>query len=263
MAAALAVLIWLITLVAAYLFSGIPGWFPEQISEHGGAIDQQFLRTLVVVAIAFISAQVTLGYCIWHYRGRGKERATYTHGSTGVEIGLMLLTATVFVILAATGQKVWAQLHLKEAPPDALQIEVTAQQFAWNIRYPGADGKFGNTIPKLIDDQSNPVGLDPKDPASKDDVVSVNRLAIPVNRPIQLILRSKDVTHSFFVPVLRLKQDTVPGMRIPIHFKAMKTGEYEIACAELCGLTHFKMRGFLMVMSDQEFTAWLKERAGS
>ena len=188
---------------------------------------------------------------------------TYTHGSNKVEIGLMLLTGVVFVTLAAMGQKVWAQLHLKEAPPDALQIEVTAQQFAWNIRYPGADGKFGRTVPKLINDQSNPVGVDPTDPASKDDVVSLNRMAIPVNRPIQLILRSKDVTHSFFVPVLRLKQDTVPGMAIPIHFKAMKTGEYEIACAELCGMEHFKMRGYLMVMSDEDFNAWLKDRASN
>ncbi len=263
MGVALAVVIWIITVVSAYLFSGIPGWFPEQISEHGGAMDQQFIRTLVVVAISFISAQVVLGYYIWRFRDRGTGRATYTHGSAKLEIGLMLLTGTVFVTLAAMGQKVWAQLHLKDAPPDAVQIEVTAQQFAWNIRYPGADGKFGKTAPKFIDDQTNPVGVDPQDPTGKDDVVSVNRMAIPVNRSIRINLRSKDVTHSFFVPVLRLKQDAVPGMQIPIHFKAMKIGEYEIACAELCGLTHFKMKGYLMVMQDQEFDAWLKERANN
>jgi len=263
MAAALAVVIWIVTAASVYLFSGIPGWFPEQISEHGGAIDQQFVRTLVVVAISFISAQITLGYFIWRFRDRGQPKATYTHGSAKLEVGLMLLTATVFVTLAAMGQKVWAQLHLKEAPPDAVQVEVTAQQFAWNIRYPGADGKFGRTAVKFVDDQTNPVGIDPQDPAGKDDVVSVNRMAIPVNRPVHLLIRSKDVTHSFFVPNLRLKQDAVPGMQIPLHFKAIKTGEYEIACAELCGLTHFKMKGYLMVMSDQEFGAWLKERASN
>jgi cytochrome c oxidase subunit II len=263
MAAALAVFIWIVTVASVYLFSGRPGWFPEQISEHGGAIDAQFIRTLVVVAISFISAQVTLGYCIWRFRDRGTGRATYSHGSAKLEIGLMLLTAVVFVTLAATGQKVWVQLHLRDAPPDSVRIEVTAQQFAWNIRYPGADGKFGRTVVKLIDDQTNPVGVDPQDPLGKDDVVSLNRMAIPVNRPIQVTLRSKDVTHSFFVPVLRLKQDAVPGLQIPIHFKAMKTGEYEIACAELCGLTHFKMKGYLMVMSDQEFDSWLKERANN
>ncbi len=261
MGRALAISIWLITLASVALFSGKMGWFPEQISEHGDAIDRQFIRTLVVVAIAFISAQVMLGYYVLRYRDRGQGKVTYTHGSNKVEIGLMLLTTLVFVTVAVLGQKVWAQLHLQQAPADAIQIEVTAQQFAWNIRYPGPDGKFGATNPKLISDQENPVGKDPKDPASKDDVVSLNRLAIPINRPVQILLRSKDVTHSFFVPVLRIKQDTVPGMQIPIHFKAMKAGEFEIACAELCGMQHHKMKGYLMVMSDQEFEAWLKDRA--
>ena len=261
MAQALAILIWLITLTSVALFSGRMGWFPEQISEYGAAIDAQFMRTLIVAGIAFVSAQVALGFYIWRYRDQGKGKVTYTHGNTKLEILLILIVTVVFVTLAALGQRVWAQLHLQEGPADAMQIEVTGQQFAWNIRYPGADGKFGRTEPKLINDQENPVGLDPKDAASKDDIVSVNRMAIPVNRPIQLILRSKDVTHSFFAPALRFKQDTVPGLAIPIHFTASKTGEYEIACAELCGLGHYKMKGYLMVMSDEEFNAWLKDRA--
>ena len=257
----LGVFIWIITLITVYLFSGRIGWFPEQVSEYAAAIDQQFMRTLYVVGIAFVLAQVTLGYYAWRYSDRGRGKVVYTHGSTKLEIGLTILTATVFVVLAVMGQKVWAQLHLQEAPADALQVEVTGQQFAWNFRYPGPDGKFGRTDPKLINDQDNPVGNDPKDPASADDIVSLNRLAVPVGRSIRLTTRSKDVTHSFFVPVLRIKQDTVPGMAIPIHFKATKAGEYEIACAELCGLAHYKMKGYLMVMSDEAFDAWLKDRA--
>ena len=261
MGKALGVLIWIITLFAVALFSGHFGWFPETISEYGDAIDAQFNRTLVVVAIAFVLSQVGLGYFVWKYRSSRTGGAIYTHGNAKVEIIMMMIVAVVFVTVAALGQRVWAQLHLQEFPVDAVQIELTAQQFAWNIRYPGVDGKFGRTIPKLINDQENPVGLDPKDPASKDDIVSVNRMAVPVNRPIQVTLRSKDVTHSFFVPALRFKQDTTPGLAIPIHFKAMKTGEYEIACAELCGLGHYKMKGYLMVMSDEAFAAWLKDRA--
>jgi cytochrome c oxidase subunit 2 len=261
MAKALAVLIWLITLFAIVLFSGRFGWFPESISEYGPAIDAQFMRTLVVVATGFILAQVGLGYYVWRYRGTRKGEVIYTHGNTKLEVLLMVVVSVVFVTIAVLGQRVWAQLHLQAAPANALQIEVTGQQFVWNIRYPGADGKFGRTDPKLINDQENPVGVDPKDPASKDDVVSVNRMAIPVNRPIQVTLRAKDVTHSFFVPALRFKQDTVPGLAIPIHFTASKAGEYEIACAELCGLGHYKMKGYLMVMSDDQYAAWLKERA--
>jgi cytochrome c oxidase subunit II len=263
MSRALAVIIWLITLSAIVLFSGRYGWFPEGISEFAPAIDAQFMRTLVVVGIGFVSSQVLLGLYVWKYRDRPNSKAVYTHGNTKFEVLVMVVTGVTFVIIAILGQRVWAQLHLSEPPANALQMEVTGQQFVWNIRYPGPDGVFGRTDPKLINDQENPVGLDPKDPASKDDIVSVNRMAIPVNRNIQVFLRSKDVTHSFFVPALRFKQDTVPGLRIPIHFKALKTGEYEIACAELCGLGHYKMKGYLMVMPEEEFNAWLKDRASN
>ncbi|MCH2693926.1 MAG: cytochrome c oxidase subunit II [Acidobacteriia bacterium] len=261
MAISFAVTIWLIVLATIYLFSGQMGWFPPQVSEHGGAIDDQFFYTLIVVGVAFTLAQVILGYYVWRYRSSAHKEVTYTHGNTKVEIVATVVTAVVFVTLAIMGQKVWAQLHLQGIPEGAIKVEVTAQQFAWNIRYPGADGQFGRTIPQLINDQLNPVGVDPKDPASEDDIVTLNRMAIPVNRDIQITLRSKDVTHSFFVPALRFKQDTTPGMAISSHFKALKIGEYEIACAELCGIQHYKMRGFLMVMSGEDFAGWLKEQS--
>ena len=261
MALGLAIVIWLIVAASIVLFSGKMGWFPPQISEHGGAIDDQFFNTLIVVGIGFILAQVALGYYVWRYRDKARSQVIYTHGNAKLEVVTTLVTAVVFVTLAIMGQRVWARLHLQGIPEKAVKVEVTAQQFAWNIRYPGPDGKFGRTITKLINDQLNPVGVDPKDPDSKDDIVTLNRMAIPVNRDIHVILRSKDVTHSFFVPALRFKQDTTPGMAIPGQFKAMKTGEYEIACAELCGSQHYKMRGFLMVMSDEAFKDWLKVRA--
>ena len=128
-------------------------------------------------------------------------------------------------------------------------------------RYPGADGKFGRNDPKLYNDQDNPVGVDPKDPAGKDDVTSVGLLVVPVNKPVNLILRSKDVTHDFFVPGLRFKQDTVPGMKISVYFTPIKEGRFEVACAELCGLGHQRMRAFMEVKSQAEFEKWLKERA--
>ena len=143
-----------------------------------------------------------------------------------------------------------------------MQIEVWGQQFAWYFRYPGPDGKFGPThVDKVNDATANYLGLDrDHDADSKDDIVT-STLSIPVNRPVQLILRSKDVTHSFFVRELRFKQDLVPGMIIPVHFTATQTGRYEIACAELCGLGHYRMRAFLQVLSDDDLKKWLQTMA--
>ncbi|HXG91846.1 MAG TPA: cytochrome c oxidase subunit II [Blastocatellia bacterium] len=257
--------------VAQGLFFSSPLWFPQDISTHGPAIDAQFMRTLIVVAIAFTAAQVALGYAIFRFGRRGGERATYTHGSNKLEATWTIITAMVFVTLAVLGQRVWAQLHLNEAPPDAMKIEVVAQQFKWTFHYPGKDGIFGRTDPKFInDDVGNFVGLNPSDanatnlpegtkldPADIDpnaaDDVQTGTLVIPRDRPVELTLRSKDVIHSFFVPVLRFKQDTVPGLAIKVHFTATKTGKFEIPCAELCGNRHYTMKGFLLVVPGEEY----------
>jgi len=130
---------------------------------------------------------------------------------------------------------------------------VVAQQFSWNFHYHGKDNVFGRTDPKLIDDSAlNYVGLDETDPNAKDDSV-VSTLVVPVNRPVELILKSKDVTHSFFVPQLRFKQDLVPGMAIPVHFTVNRPGKYELACAELCGMNHYKMKSYMLALPENEF----------
>lgn len=230
-------------------------------------MDSQFKLTWAVVGVGFFLAQAALGVAVWRFRARGDQRASYTKGNARVEVVLTVITAIVFIALAITGQRVWAGLHLNQAPPDAVQVEVTAQQFQWYFRYPGADARFGTTHPKLYNDADNsvgarpgPLGIDSNDPSGKDDVVS-GSMVVPVNRPINVTLRAKDVTHDFFVPVLRLKQDAVPGMKINIHFMATKEGRYEIACAELCGQLHHQMRAYLEVKSQAEFEKWLNERA--
>jgi cytochrome c oxidase subunit 2 len=134
-------------------------------------------------------------------------------------------------------------------------VEVVAQQFQWNFHYAGKDGKFGRTDPSLIDDGAlNFIGLDSADPSAADDSVTA-ALAIPVNRPVELRLRSKDVIHNFWVPQLRFKQDLVPGMEIKVHFTANRVGKYELACAELCGQLHFKMKSYMLVLPEDELTA--------
>ncbi len=258
----LAIIIWLIAIVTIG-FLAWSGWrLPEAVSAHSGLIDSQLKITFVVIGIGFFLAHAALGYAVWRHR----KKSEHSRGNTRIEVFLAAITAIVFIALAITGQRVWAQLNLNQSPPDAIRIEVVAQQFAWNFRYPGSDGEFGSVDPRLYNDADNsigarpgPLGIDPRDPAGIDDMV-ITTLVVPVNRPVGLILRAKDVTHDFYVPALRLKHDAVPGMRINIHFTAVREGRYEIACAELCGQLHHQMRAILEVKSQDEYEAWLKEK---
>src|SRR6476619_6835957 len=253
----LAVIIWIITLLSVLLFVSGKWWFPAAISEHALALDRQFLITIVVVGLSFTAAQIGLGWMVWKYRDTGSksDRAVYSHGSNRLEVLWTVITAVIFITLGLMGQSVWASLRLHDAPPGSYTVEVVAQQFQWNFHYAGKDGKFGRTDPKFIDDGTlNFVGLDATDASAADDAVT-STLAIPVNRPVELRLRSKDVIHNFWVPQLRFKQDLVPGMEIKDHFTANKVGKYELACAELCGQLHFKMKSYMLVLPEEEIQA--------
>jgi cytochrome c oxidase subunit II len=255
MGKALALMLVLLAVGTVLLFVGQnTWWFPPNYSTHGGAIDAQFMRTLVVVGIAFVGAQVALGYAVFRFGRKGDARATYSHGSTRLEITWTLITAAIFIAIAVLGQKVWAQLHLNEPPAGAVKVNVVGQQFQWNFHYPGADSEFGKTDPKFYDDSAlNYVGLDPSDAKGRDDVQATT-LVIPVNRPVELTMRSKDVIHSLFIPHMRIKQDVVPGLAIRVHFTPTRAGRYEIPCAELCGNNHFNMKSFLLVLTEDEYS---------
>src|SRR5829696_4920244 len=257
MGRALAVIIWIITLLSVLMFFNRDWWFPTAITEHAPALDRQFLITIVVVGLSFTVAQVGLGWMVWKYRDTGSktDRAVYSHGSNRLEMLWTVITAIVFITLGVMGQSVWAALRLHDAPPGSYTVEVVAQQFQWNFHYAGKDNKFGRTDPQLIDDSAlNFVGLDPSDPNAADDSVTTS-LVIPVNRPVELRLRSKDVIHNIWVPQLRFKQDLVPGMEIKVHFTANKVGKYELACAELCGQLHYKMKSYMLVLPEDEIQA--------
>lgn len=256
----LAPVIWVLTIVIVYFFAAKTWWFPPPINQHGIAYDAQFMRTLVVVGIIFFLAQMILGYAIVKFRDDG-GRAGYSHGNNTMEKIWTTATAVLFLGLVLMGAKIWAAVHYDEAPADAIPIEIMAKQFAFSFRYPGPDGKFGHTDLKMVNDANgNPFGLDDKDPASKDDVVSAS-LKVPIGKPIKLIMHSRDVIHNFFVPELRIKQDIVPGMEIPLHFQADQLGVYEIPCSELCGLGHFQMRTTMQVMSEPDFEQWKRDQA--
>jgi cytochrome c oxidase subunit 2 len=257
MGRAYAVFLWIMTGLSVWMLASGRWWFPKAISEHGPAYDQQFVLTIIVVGIAFVAAQVALGYALWRFQdtGDGTTRAVYSHGNNRMEILWTGITAVIFITLALLGQRVWWNLHMQEAPADAAKVKVLAQQFQWNFHYAGVDNAFGRTDPQKISDESiNYIGLDDTDAAAKDDVVT-QTLVAQAGQPIQLTLASRDVTHSFWVPPLRFKQDAVPGLNIDVHFTPEKAGQYEIACAELCGQQHYKMRAFMLVLPTDEYTS--------
>ena len=260
----LLVVIWLITLISTYFFIAKTWWLPVGASAAAAGIDHHFTVSFILMGTVFVAAQLALGYLVWSYRDRGSasRTASYSHGNTKLEIVWTLLTTVLFVGMNLASSSIWASERFRQAEDKAVQVEVTGMQFQWYFRYPGPDGKFGVTKPELEDASAGgdaALGLDPKDPASKDDVVA-GVMVVPVNREIEVILRAHDVIHSFFIPAMRFKQDTVPGLAIHMHFTPIQTGEFEIACAELCGLGHYKMHGILKVVSQEEFDKWLAAR---
>ncbi len=263
MALAIALVLTVITVISVGIIWSHHWWFPVDISTHGWAIDRQMNLTFLITGIIFVLAQLGLAFFVWKYHDRGDGRkAIYSHGHNKLEATWTTAAAILFIGLNLMGYRIWADMYFLGAPSGAMKIEVWGQQFAWYFRYPGPDGQFGPThVEKVNDATGNFLGLDRDgDPASRDDIVTAT-LGIPVSRPIEVVLRSKDVTHDFYVRELRIQQDVVPGMEIPIHFTATKVGRYEIACNQLCGLGHYKMRAFLQVMSEEDFEKWLQNMA--
>jgi cytochrome c oxidase subunit II len=244
---------------------------PALAASHGAQIDSLLGYVHVFMLVLFVGWGAFFTYALVRFRRSRNPVANYTgvksHASSYLEGGVLVVE---LVLLFAFSIPLWAA-RVDHMPPtdQALVVQVTAEQFAWNVHYPGPDGVFGRTDVKLLDLQSNPLGLDRNDPAAKDDVTTLNQLYLPVNRPVILRLRSKDVIHSFGVPEFRVKQDAIPGLTIPIWFEPTVTTEemraqtgnpafqYEIACAQLCGLGHARMRGFVTVQTAEEFQTWL------
>ena len=265
MAFLLALVIWAICLALSIPFFTRTWWPPEPITEHARAVDDQFVLTCIVTGVIFILAHLALGYAVWKFRGQRSGPASYVTGNDRWEFLWTVAATVLFVGLTFMGYTMWAEARFAEArsaapSEDRLVVEVTGQQFVWNMRYPGRDGKFGPLDVNQIDDAlGNPVGVDRSHPEGRDDVI-VPRMAVPVNKEIEVVLRSKDVLHNFFVPELRIKLDTVPGLVGRLRFKPDKVGEYEIVCSELCGLGHYKMRSFLDVMEQAQYEEWLQEQ---
>jgi cytochrome c oxidase subunit 2 len=216
------------------------GWLPEDVSTYGPQIDRLFSIIQWITGITFVIVIVLLLLFIIKYRDQGGRRATYTHGSTVLEVIWTIVPAIILIVLFMLSQSLWWSIK-GGVPPTDFQVQVTAKQFNWTFTYPGPDGVLGTA----------------------DDLTLENELHVPVNKIVRVSLRAQDVIHSFFLPNLRLKQDAVPGREIPAWFEATKTGQYEIPCAELCGFGHSGMLGHLTVHSAEEYQRWAKEKGAS
>ncbi|MBK5294653.1 MAG: hypothetical protein JJE04_23600 [Acidobacteriia bacterium] len=254
----LAIVVWLIGIIVVGL--GARQWLPELASDHGAGIDRMLTYILYCVGGLLLIGHGLLGWFLW--KGAGRDRISFRMAEHRVERNWSLIPMIVMALVAeggvlVLGLPVWAKIY-GPPPADSIVVEVTGEQFAWNIRYPGADGKFGKQEAKLLS-LDNPLGLDSKDPDGKDDIIGLNSIHVPIHKPIKIRLKSKDVLHSFYLPHLRVKQDAVPGMTIEFWFVPTKKGNFELPCAELCGLGHYEMGGMLIVQSEEEFTKWLEE----
>ena len=303
---------------------------PVDASAHGPQIDRLIFLVHVLMVVLFVGWGLFFLYTLFRFRRGAHPKADHdgvkTHASSYLEVVVVLIEVALLVGISIPFWSWKVNAALTESP-DTVHIRVIAQQFAWNIHYPGPDGIFGRTDIKLVDEQSRPIGLDREgDPHAKDDITTINQLHVPVNRPVIIEVTTKDVIHSFFLPVMRVKQDTIPGMSIPVSFVATKTSDQireelaktvtlpaaekfegmvamqdyagkdgtvivkkgkgvtddvakklleagvteirigprvpaEIACAQLCGLGHYRMRGFLTIDTEADYEKWLADAA--
>lgn len=232
----------------------IAALLPSDASAHGPALDQHLLLNLWIISALAALAHILL------LAGLFAKRTSTPRHLWAIEYLPLALLAALFATLGIHAERLWAATRYIGASHEAIQVEATGLQFAWYFHYPGPDATFGITRPQLADAAvGNPVGIDPADPHSTDDIIT-SELVLPANREIDLALRAQDVIHGFAVPELRLKQNAIPGETIHIHFTPTTPGTYAILCTQLCGIGHYRMSANLRVLPREEFQAWLAKK---
>ncbi len=235
---------------------------PPNASEHGYQIDHILEFAHWFMGALFLGWSAFFVFVLIRFRRSRHPKADHTGVRSGIsthlEFSVVLIEA---VLLIGFAIPLWAK-RVNEFPPaqDTIVVHAVGQQFNWNFHLPGPDGQFGRRDVSLVSN-SNPLGLDPNDPAGKDDIVTLGELHVPVDRPVIVELSSKDVIHNFCLPHMRIAADAIPGSLIPMWFKPIKEGTYEIVCGQLCGLGHYGMKGTLVVDPPDKYQDWLKERA--
>lgn len=221
-------------------------WLPSAVSTYAPKIDAMFDAIMWLTMIVFILVEVCFVYFLVRYSYKKSGKAKYYHGNNKLEIIWTAIPTVILVYIGFYSNTLWSEMrYSKNFPKNATQIRISPRQFQWDITYPGPDGKF------------EAIGATD----TKDDINTVNQLHLVLNEPVQITLHAQDVIHSFFVPEFRIKQDAVPGMTTSVYIVPTKAGSYEIACAELCGAQHYRMKGFVNVVDRDSVDRWLKTQA--
>ena len=235
-------------------------WLPRNVNMFGHEIDFIFYLILWLTGVTAVAVFSVMIYFLVKYRARPGIPAIHSHGNNALEVIWTTIPVFIFLALAIYGNEQWTQMRLRTPPADALPVAVVGEQFGWNVRYPGPDGKLGKMVASKVG-KDNPFGIDPADTEGLDDFTTYNDIVFPLNRPVRLYLGSKDVIHAFYVPEFRLYQDMVPGRVYDfVWLKAEATGNFQLACNQLCGQGHYKMFGKLSVVEEADYQTWVKSK---
>ncbi|MDA0681281.1 MAG: c-type cytochrome [Proteobacteria bacterium] len=249
----------ILLVIGSVVFHFLSPWYFTPLASNWGQIDDTIDITFVVCGIVFVAVNLFMAYAVVKYRAKAGSRATYDPENKKLETILTVVTTVGVAAMLTPGLFVWGEFV--NVPDDAIEIEAVGQQWHWTYRLPGKDGQFGNVDPRHMTND-NPFGMDPDDPLGQDDVVIYNpEVHLPVNVPVKVNLRSKDVLHDFAVAQFRVKMDLVPGMETYLWFEPTVTGTYEVLCEELCGIAHHTMRGAVVVDEQADFDAWVAKQA--
>ena len=245
----------ILLVVGSLVFHVLSPWTFTPLASNWSQIDDTINITFWVTGFVFVAVNLFMAYAVIKYRAREGSKATYDPENKKLETWLTILTSVGVAAMLTPGLFVWGDFV--NVPDDAMEIEAVGQQWHWTYRLPGADGEFGNVKAELIDNE-NPFGMDPEDPLGRDDVLVENgEVHLPINVPVKVNLRSKDVLHDFAVAQMRVKMDLVPGMETYLWFTPTKLGSFEVLCEELCGIAHHTMRGSIVVENQADFDAWV------